>query len=368
MLEEGKITSSQLMLLVITLILASAILLLPSFTAKGALQDSWISGLIAMLAGILTATIILSLAKRFPEQTLVEYSISILGKPLGKLVGLLYLIFFVHLTAILLREISTTVITTILPRTPIQVTIAISTIAMAYMIRKGLEVIARVNIIIMPISLFFVVMIILMATPEMKFDNLTPILERGVMPIFLGAITPVGWFGEVVSLAFLLPFVNKLPRVKKHFYLGILFSGLVFTLVIIGTISVFGPNITKNTSFPTLALAREVNLANFLERIESILIATWIIWNFIKTGLFFYISVLILSQWLKLDNYRPVVFPMGIIIALIAETFFKNSIQLTDFLAKVYVFYAGFFEFLIPGLLIIVALLRRKKAVQVVKK
>lgn len=368
MLEEGKITRTQLMLLVITVILASAILLLPSFTAKEALQDSWISGLIAMLAGLLTATIILALAKRFPEQTPVEYSITILGKPLGKLMGLLYLIFFVHLTAILLREISTTVITTILPRTPIQVTIAISTIAMAYLIRKGLETIARVNIIMMPISLFFVVTIFLLATPAMKVENITPILENGVMPIFKGAITPVGWFGEVVSMAFLLPFVNKLPKAKKPFYLGILFSGLVFTFVIIGSISVFGPDITKNTSFPTLAVAREVNLANFLERIESLLIATWIIWNFIKTGVFYYISVLILSQWLKLDNYRPVVFPMGIIIALVAEAFFMTSIQLSDFLAKVYGIYASIFELLIPGFLFIVALLRRKKAVTSVKK
>lgn len=363
MLEEGKISSSQLMLLVITLILSSAILLLPAFPTMVALQDSWISGIIAMFVGLLVAVVILNLAWRFPGQSLAEYSIDILGQPLGKLIGFIYFLFYLHLTAILLREIASTIVSTILPRTPPEVLILLSVIAAAYLVRKGLEVIVRVNTIILPIAVFFIVAIYLMLVKDMQYINLTPGLENGIVPILKGTITPMGWFGEVVSIGFILPYMNKLIQAKKAIYLGIIITGVLFTLVIIGTLAVFGPDLTKNLIFPTFVSVRQVNVANFLERIESVLVASWIVWNFIKIGLFYYITVMILSQLLKLGDYRSVVFPMGAISAILALALFRNAPQLAQFLAVVWGKYAIIFELLIPLLLLFVAIIRGKKGV-----
>lgn len=97
MIEGGKITYTQMILLLFISRVISWIALLPVILAPPANQDVWIDCLMSFPIHLIVALPFYLLAKKFPSQTPYEYSQAITGKA-GKLVGILYILFlFIYL-------------------------------------------------------------------------------------------------------------------------------------------------------------------------------------------------------------------------------------------------------------------------------
>ena len=106
MLEMGKISGRQLMVLVVLYTIGDSILVLPTIVTAEAKQDAWISGLLAIALGPLMMTFLYqSLAKCFPDLTVIEFSEKILGIWIGKFVAFLFVIYFFMTASTYLREI-----------------------------------------------------------------------------------------------------------------------------------------------------------------------------------------------------------------------------------------------------------------------
>ncbi|MCG0313465.1 MAG: spore germination protein, partial [Calditerricola sp.] len=104
MIERGKISSSQLAKMMYLSILSTYILVAPAFISQYAGRDMWISPLWASLVGMLTVAIAYALHTRHPGQTVIQYSVTLLGPFLGKLVGFLYLFYYLFLSGVIVRE------------------------------------------------------------------------------------------------------------------------------------------------------------------------------------------------------------------------------------------------------------------------
>jgi VIT1/CCC1 family predicted Fe2+/Mn2+ transporter len=72
MLEQGKISPRQLMGLVLSFTLGSAILIIPTALTASAKQDAWLAMLLATIAGLGIITVYTALALKFPEQTFFQ--------------------------------------------------------------------------------------------------------------------------------------------------------------------------------------------------------------------------------------------------------------------------------------------------------
>ena len=94
MLEKGRISSRQFFFLILTLILSVSLFNLPTIIISRAKQDVWIAMLIALGIDAVVAVVLYVLGRRYPNQTMFEYSEEILGRFLGKGVGLIFTVFF----------------------------------------------------------------------------------------------------------------------------------------------------------------------------------------------------------------------------------------------------------------------------------
>lgn len=93
-LDPGKISASQLSLLLITLVIATSVLFVPAVTAETAGRDGWMSILFSATAfGLLVAWVCTSLGRRFPRQNIIEYSPKVFGPALGYLTNFSYIFF-----------------------------------------------------------------------------------------------------------------------------------------------------------------------------------------------------------------------------------------------------------------------------------
>ncbi|MGE5485427.1 MAG: GerAB/ArcD/ProY family transporter [Ignavibacteriales bacterium] len=358
MLENGKIDAKQATLLMISMVLPTAILLVPAIVVKHARQDGWISLVLATLIGLLIARLVASLSIRFPNKTLFEYAEEILGRAPGKIVGLLYIWWLLHTNALIIAEFASLPCIILMPETPFAVFFILGIAVSGYAVRNGLEVLSRYNQLIAPISLGLVVLIFILVTREMKVQRLLPVLDNGLLPIVKGAATPASWLGEIVILSMIIPYLTEPKEAHKVAFLSVLLVGIFMTLTIVGTLLVFGPNVTAAWVFPVLNAVRAVLIANFLERLESVVVSAWVFTGIAKIGVFYYAAVLGSAQWLGLKDYRPLVAPTGVILLGMAFLC-SNIVDLLDFAARAFPPYALIvFEAGIPLILLALALIR----------
>jgi len=79
-----------------------------------------------------------------------------------------------------------------------------------------------------------------------------------------------------------------------------------------------------------------------------------------KVAVFYYALVLGTAQWLNLEDYRPIIFPMGFLILLFAVWSAPSLMELVHYLGSTSPFYRISIQVGIPLLLLFVAKWRKR--------
>ncbi|WP_227935931.1 GerAB/ArcD/ProY family transporter [Alkalihalobacillus deserti] len=359
MIEKGKISSAQMAIMMNPTIIATGLLLVPSITAAKAGRDMWISPIWGSLIGFLVVFIAFQLNKHFPKETIIEYCVHIVGHIPGKVIGFLLLFFYLHSNGIIIRQYSEFVIGNFLLQTPGIVIISSMTLVCAFAVRGGLEVIARTAQLFIPIVILLYLLIVLFLTPEVDPTNMLPVFEEGVMPSILGAASPVAWFSEFILIAFMLPYLMDREKGLKWGNLSVLSVLLLLVLTNLTALFLFG-EITADLVYPFMNAGKYVEVAEFFAHLESVIMAIWVLGAFIKISVFYYVLALGTAQWLQLSEYKSLVLPLGFLIVLFAEWSVTNLIEFKHFLGTSSVFYLLFMNAILPILLLVIVLLRKK--------
>lgn len=359
--KEEKISSSQLLFLSVTLVSATAFLFAPAITSAIAGNDGWISVLIvATVFGFLVTLTCVKLAQMYPDQTLIEYAPKLIGKIPGKLLGLVYILFIIHINAIIVREFGDFLFIAFLPETPLMLFNLVVVLLAAYATRSGLEVIARMNQFVFPLFLFVWFVIVFFNVNNMNFENLLPLLDHGIKPILKGSLTPNGWRGELFLILMFFPHLNRPVEARNTLLIAVVIIGVILTGLILASTMVFGAEQDAHFVFPSLALAKYISIGDFLERVEALIVIVWVAGITVKVAIFYLASVNGMAQLMNLKSNKPVVIPIGIITLIYSAVVFDNSRELVSFLSKTFPCYAYLFEFFIPLALLFIAFIRKK--------
>ena len=358
-MEQGKISPLQLAMMMYPAILATAYLLVPSITSKYAGRDMWLSPMISSVTGFLAVYLAYWFNKRYPGQSMIQFSERIVGKIGSKVVGAIYFFYLLQFTGVIIREYGEFVASTFLRETPMFVTMGLMVLACAVAVRGGVEVLARCALVFMPIVILFFFLVSLMTLPDAKPRNMLPVMEFGVQPALVGAVVPAGWFSEFFLTTFLFPFVTDPGKGMKWGMISVAAVMLMLTFANLTTLLLFGP-ITEGTTFPVMTAVRYISIADFIQHVESVITATWLLGMFVKNAVFNYALVLATAQWLKLSDYRPIVFPIGLLLLLMSFWSAPNLQGLAHFIITV-PFYLISVHFVVPLILLLIAVLRRKR-------
>jgi len=360
MLEDGRVTYKQLIFLVFISRIVITLTYIPGLTAPPANQDIWLSELLSLPIQLLLAVPVYLLWERFPSQSIIQYSHTIAGKA-GKFIGLLYVWFFVHLTAITLSQFSVFLTTAVMPETPILFFAFSLTLFCAYAVRKGIEVMGRLSEIIAPLIMIGVITIVIFLTKDMNLEVLTPVMEKGFVPVFYGGFTISCRTVEILAMAMVLPYLNDRKKVKPIFIIGFSLIIIFFLLITISILAVFGVEEAKNRTFPFFSAIRLISIGDFLERIEAVHMGLWVLGVFLKISFYYYLAALGLGQLCALKDYKPLVLPMGAVIVPLSILITPSLVELREFTSyKIFTWYALFFILLIPLILLLAAIIRKK--------
>jgi spore germination protein KB len=362
MLQKEKITKNQFAILVMMFTVGSSILILPSGLAAEAKQDAWIAALLAIAVGVALVVLYTALGNRYSTMTLPEYSEIILGKWLGKIVSILYFAFFFLLSALVLRNIGDFLNTYELPHTPFAVTHIVFLLVVIMSIRLGLETFSRSAEFFFPWVIALILVLLFAIVPQIEFKNLQPIMGEGVKPIIRASIPFVGSpILELVVFLMIIPAINRKQGGKMGFLTGYLIGGTVLFIASIITILVLGVDVTSRKTYPSYTLAKQINIGNFIQRIEAIASFIWFITIFIKLSLSFYASTFCLAHILKLKDYRVVIFPLAIIMLILSLVAYPNTAYFLTFVSATWPFLALMYGLILPLLLFLISSFTKKR-------
>lgn len=359
MIEKGRISSLQMAIMMLPTIIATGVLLVPAITGKFAKQDMWLSPVWASLAGFLIVYISYHLHNHYPKDTVIQYSVKIIGAVPGKVVGFLYLFFYLHINGMVLREYGEFVVGNFLIKTPMLVVIGSMAFVCALAVRGGIEVLARTAQIFVPVVIILLFFIAILLIPDLEPKKMFPIMEKGVLPSLMGAIVPSSWFTEFFLLSFLLPFLGQREKGLKWGIIAVFAVMLLMVITSLVSLLLFG-GITATFTYPVFSAVRYISIADFLQHLESIVMAIWVAGTFVKVSVFYYVLVIGTAQWLCLSDYRSLVLPIGFLMVTVSFWVAPDLQTLALFLGTSSPFYLFLIQFFLPTLLLIVSVIRKK--------
>ncbi|GGD76555.1 GerAB/ArcD/ProY family transporter [Paenibacillus nasutitermitis] len=360
MLEKGKISIQQLTILAIFSTIGDSILILPSIITKASERDAWLSMLAGIPAGLFIVWLVLRLWKTYPQATIIQINRNVMGRTLGGIVSLLFVLYFLLNTSAMLREASDFITTSILVETPLRAIHFMMILVLMIGIRLGLEPIARASEIFFPWFLFFLFCLVVLMLPQVHMTNLSPILSRGIPPILQGMIYTVTYpFTELLVFLMIFPHVKQGTHLQRDFILGALIGGTILFILLLLSILVLGADMTTFHLYPTYALAKKISIAHFLERLEAMMAIIWLFSIFFKIILYYYGFILGTSQLFKLKDYRILTYPVGMILFGLAFYISPNVSYFSDVARKYWPFFDLTYALIIMMTLILAYLFKK---------
>ncbi|HEX9063326.1 MAG TPA: GerAB/ArcD/ProY family transporter, partial [Clostridia bacterium] len=139
-------------------------------------------------------------------------------------------------------------------------------------------------------------------------------------------------------------------------------SGVIYVTSFLVMLMTFSYTSLQELTSPLYAIARLIKYGPFYQRLDTIFLFLWCMASFITVSVLFYSAVSVYCKIFKLQDARPVVVPMSILLfaAAMAPRDFSNIVytsvqQLRE--SGWIVFYG------LPLIALIIAMIRRKKGV-----
>lgn len=360
-MAQPRISGWQFATLAFLHTIGTSTLLMPSNYAR---QDTWLSLLIATAAGLLAIVVWFSLARRFPGKTPFQYARDTLGPVFGAVIGAVYVLYFIHLASLVSRNVTEMYATSVLTRTPPIVFVGTLVVFSAWLVRAGLEPLARVGDLLAPLAGVSVLSLVVFgfATPGLTHGEfLLPVLERGMAPVLRQALSLLAFpFAELVVFLFLAPATAHPERAGKFLAGAMIAGAFALTLVFIRNLLTLGPDELVRLNFPSLESIREIQLGQFFQRIELLGIFVWTAGSFVKLAVSHYAAVLGVAEMCSLEDPRPVAGPLAFLIAALCIAEYNNLPEMTEFAARAFPVYAPVVQIGLPLVMLAAAWVRAR--------
>ncbi|KEK10919.1 spore gernimation protein [Lysinibacillus sphaericus] len=368
-MKKQLISSRQFTIIVTLYTVGTGILIIPASIASEVKQDAWIVATIGTLLSLFLIKLYIFLSNKMANLSIVEVTEKFLGNIVGKFISLCFVLLTLLSSGELLYFIGNFLQTEVMPETPPVVFAILFNFIILFAVYQGIEVFARTLEILFPIFLFIFITFLFFVSPQIDIRNIQPIFEVSVPPLIYSVLHFMGLFSfPLIVLLMIFPSaINNLQTGKKGFYIGTLVGGFIITAFIALSILVLGVTNTSLRTFPSYTLAQKISVGDFLQRIEIIMAFMWMVTIFVRSFIYFYASLIGISQMLKLKDHRPLILPLGMIAIALSQIVHANIIHSDQYNQQTWPLAIAIFAILLPLILLFVAKLKRLKNKKVVK-
>lgn len=347
---DKHITGIGLMFLITIYTLGVVVLTLPRVIASKTVSvDGWIGIILGGILACLFGWLLAKLVSKFPGQSFMSFTANLLSKPVAIIISFIF--FFQYLitasyNARFLAEISRQYF---FDRTPVEVICLVFLLVVAYA-ASGLRVgISRLNFLFLPLIISVTILILILTIGSIEKKNILPLFQtdlKGYLHATIVSFQALIGFGIVL---FYISLVDKPENTPKMTALGVFWAMLIYLIIFVVCIGVFGNITTMNIIFPTLEVSKSIEITGgFMEGFDLIVFSVWIFTVFITCLVAFDISIhlfqLLFSKMKKIN-----------IVLMLSPIIYFLSMLPNDYIELMAINH--FFNYFIPAYLIFVFIL-----------
>ncbi|MDR7871081.1 MAG: endospore germination permease [Tissierellaceae bacterium] len=359
-----KVTSRQLIALMTLTRVATVISVMPTINIRPYNQDVWIIVLLSILYIHIFMIPLLFLANKFKDMCIIDYLEKIYGIGIGKVIGVLYGLFFI-IQVIDGATIQTELVaTSILPDTSQGVIVFGMMLTAVYCVSRGVYTALRTAEILTPITFFIIGFLIVLGVSNFEYNLLLPILADSTLTdINLGAMELSLYFVEIFTLTMLIPYLENKEDINKIFTKSTIYSLVIIAIIIVVCQLTLGVDYMRHCNFPFLHFARSINVFDVFERIDLIAVISWLITSISRLCTALLLSVLAFRAIFNKDNKEKIILIIIGIIASIATFYILNIMSviiLKKYIDWILNILFVIFGIILPSITCIVYFIRRK--------
>ncbi|ESU33998.1 hypothetical protein G3A_03065 [Bacillus sp. 17376] len=238
-------------------------------------HDAWISVIISGVATAILGFIMVKTLSLYENSDLFGIQYDVLGKWLGNLINILYVLYFLGSFHIIVRNYIEVLQAWVFPEIPNWLFALTLVYLVYYALNGGLRTVVGVSFFSVVLSLW---LILLLAYPFQftNWDYLFPMFEASITEMLRGAkqmtFTVIGF--EIIYVIY--PFLKEKDRVHRHMQYGLGFTTLLYLALMVVSLAYFSGGQLERTIWGTLSLFKIVRFP-FIERFEYVAITFWVL-------------------------------------------------------------------------------------------
>ncbi|NMD69179.1 endospore germination permease [Bacillus sp. DNRA2] len=354
---KEQISLFQYVALIVNFIISGILNTLPQITAQVGEQNTWMAPLVVFPIISFILVFVLGNNDRIKrlQNAFQGSKKTILQKCFIIMMGLFLMFVFIKD----FRAILDFLTTVLLPNTPRDAIMVLLALTLIYMAVSGLEVMSRVTVIQIIVFGGIVLMLPFLLLNEIKFENVEPIGGPGfgssmVKTTFL----MFSWIGEAIIVLILFLDVKTSEKIKRGTVLGIGIGTFLFVILTFLDIAVLGVNIVKEATYPNLELIQQINITDFLDRLDLVIVTVWLPTYIARLALTLYGINKVFGLFYQNDQipFNLVITPLCLLLGSLSVTLFKNNLDHLEYSFFSWAIGGMVFEFLLMGLLFIVGI------------
>lgn len=294
-LEYGdeQVGGREMAFAILAMVPASGMLAFPrALSRKVPFFDGWIALLATGLVMLLFVAVIVRLTARFPQQTFLSYTSSIVGRPLAWLLTGAAALHFTAIVCFQTRSVAEMSSLYLFDSTPREAVALAFLLVVVYAVLGQQIALLRINILFTPLVIGALVLVVLFNIGFFEFGNLRPMLVLDGKQFAQGVGESVPLFLGFENLLFYMALVRQPGKVMKSALTGLSLIIAVYLAIYLFAIGVFTNAVSQTLLYPTVELAKEIEMpGEFFERFESIFFTIWIMTMFTTAAMSFDIAI-----------------------------------------------------------------------------
>lgn len=361
-MENDKINSRQMILILIIFRITMSISYMPSINFPPHNQDTWIIVLLSFFYVIPLKAPLLFLANKFKDKDIIEYLEIILGKFLGKFVGILYFLYFFFYTIIVIVIQVQLAGVNILSNTVTWLILLVLLTISIYIALKGIVSIFWTSELITTTSLIILSSLIVLGLNEIDISLLYPVLKSSEpIDINKGAFMSSLVFVDNLVLAMSIPYFKDKKSINKVFLKSVIYSIVFIVIIIVVTQTTLGIEQSRHSNYPFLLYTRLIGYNDIFERIDSIFVITWISIYVGKIATYLLLTSISLKKVFNIKKKSIPVIILALFMGIIANYIANDKLLVIDYdITNIILYISAVFTIVIPSLVCIIYFFRRK--------
>lgn len=338
--NKNRLTQPQLMFISGIYIFATMFITLPRELTVLAQHTGWLCILAAMAAFSGYIWLLNRLLGRIGDQEFIAYVHSLLGRWIGMPFTLFFLLLPTLLySAYVMRLVGELFETLVIPETPLGIMLLMFLILRYWNVRGGLRSIGLFAEVVFPGMAAVLVIMLLLSLGHVEMSRIMPLYDTNLPDLYRGTLSVLAIFMEIGILLYAANGIRDRQKTTGTLLKVNLTVGILFVLTYWLCLGTFGSSYLKRLAFPTVEMVRNISFLHFFEHVELIFLAMWVTMNTVKGSVTYYACASGFRSWFGLNSYRPLLFPLAVIIyflAIIPQNLPQAVFRLDQFKGQVY--------------------------------